>query len=338
MKQNSLSDVNTAGKSQDENAYINKMKNWLLILIIFAFCKPSIEAASVVSAQDGDFFSPDTWVNNQIPDLSEDTIIIEHHLSFDQDIYLSGSTYLNIKFCGYLCGNSDLFVGQNVSVYNQGELFTAFISVQGYFLNHGRVDCNGLLLSGGQYSNIPLGYLISHQVTQDCINRYLPEIFFRIKKINDKEIVIYLKCYSEIDFGDNSIPTYSSDSITHSYSSSDSFMLSITAFCPCDTELIEQTINFSTVIPETDTLCNFISLFPNPNNGDFHVKLTSCMVQPTLLRVPLFNSIGQLIGNVDLNQNGEAHVNYLPDLESGIYYLVIPALSGVKTHKVVVIK
>jgi len=315
------------------------MRRNLFLLYVCIFLRgATVGATSVISIQDGDFFTPQTWENNQLPDLSVDSIIIEHHVSFGQNIHLTGSAYLNIKFCGYLCGNSSLFVGQNVSVYNQGEMFTGAIDTQGYFLNHGRVDCNGMHISGGSFSNIPLGYAIFHQAQQDCINRYLPETFFRIKNIADKKVVVYLKCDSEIDFGDNSGVVYASDSIVHSFASYDSFTVSITVFCPCDTEFIQEATLIEAAPSETKSDCNVFSVFPNPNNGQFRVLFENCVVQSTLLRVPFFNSTGQLVCYVNVNQGEETLVNELPEVESGIYYLAMPGISGIKPHKVIIIK
>lgn len=314
------------------------MRNLFFLLVCFFLCTPRVEAVTVKSVQDGSFFTPATWENNQVPNLSADSIGIEHHLRFDQDLNVSGSAYLNIKFCASLCGNFELSVGQNAMIYNQGEIFCGDVGVQAYFLNNGNVNCTGLAVTAGLFENGQFGYLTAHKVIHDCTKTVLPKTFFRIKNIANNVVVVYLQCYSEIDFGDGSGIAHASDSIIHSYSSSDSFAVNIKVYCDCDSATYQQKISIT--VPRSDTTkeCPVFSLFPNPNNGDFRVRYLSCKPQSNLLRVPLYNSAGQRIYSIYLNQNGETHIDDLLNVASGVYYLAMPSSSGIKPQKVVIIK
>lgn len=315
------------------------MKKWIGILLSF-FLFTKAEATKVKSTQDGDFFMPGTWENNQVPDLSADSIIIEHHLSFNQDFQLSGTAYLHIKVCAFLCGNFDFFMRQNTYVFCEGELFTSDIRVEGHLYNQGFIECTRLGVgNGGRFANGTLGFARVRLVVHDCLNKAKPENLARVKKSSDSSIVIYMKCYSEIDFGDGSDSTSASDSVTHTYSRQDSFTVSITTYCPCDTAFIQEKLAFSPPPPAPEPPCETkFSFYPNPNNGQFTVNLERCDSTMELLSVPFYNSAGQLICSIDLNQNGETQIKDLVPLASGVYYLALPGSTGVKPQKVVIIK
>jgi len=298
-----------------------------------------MEAATVKSVQDGSFFVPETWENKQVPNLSADSIIIQHHLFFDQDIQLSGSAYLTVKFCAALCGNFDLSLSQNAMIYNEGDIFSAKVLVQAYFFNDGYVDCTELTASaGGKFKNDNFGNAFVHTIIHDCTKQPLPKTYFKLVKTLPNRLDIFLKCYSEIDFGDGSDIAYSSTSVAHLYSLGDSFTVRIKVYCSCDTATFEQKIGFAAPMPDTTKPCPVFSVLPNPNNGDFQIKFVSCKPQSSLLKVPLYNSAGQHIRYVYLNQNGVTQIDDLPKVASGVYYLAMPPSSGVKPQKIVVLK
>ncbi|MDX5319863.1 MAG: T9SS type A sorting domain-containing protein, partial [Bacteroidota bacterium] len=265
-------------------------------------------------------------------------IIIEHHLSFDQDLSVAGNAYLNIKVCASLCGNFKLTVAQNAMIYNQGELFCGDLSVQAYLLNQGNIDCTGLAIVAGLFQNGELGYLIGRKTVHACGQKFLPQSFYRIRNLVNNGVVIYLKCPSVIDFGDGSGNVTATDSIQYWYSSYDSFQVNIEVFCDCDTVSFQEKLLIEPKVPDTDSSCFEFNIFPNPNDGNFQVRFLQCRVQTELLKVPLYNSAGQLIRYIDLNQNGETQVYSVPDVAPGVYYLAMPPSSGAQAQKLLIFK
>jgi len=73
------------------------------------------------------------------------------------------------------------------------------------------------------------------------------------------------------------------------------------------------------------------SVYPNPNDGNFTVKVTG-EVQPYTLEI--FNSLGGLLGNVSCN---DEIVNIdRTDLNAGVYYVKITMNEKVAVKKVIV--
>jgi len=315
------------------------MKNLLFLFVCFFLLAIHVEAATVHSVQDGDFFAPETWENNQVPNLLVDSIVVEHDLRFGQDIPLSGSAHLHIKFCVNLCGNFNLILNQNTSVFNEGELFASKINIQGgYFFNQGRVDCTGISVTAGKYENGSFGYARIHQVVHDCSQKYPPERLYTLQKLNETNLRFDLRCFAEIDFGDSSGIDTSSNVHYHEYTSAGSFVINITLYCPCDTASFKEPFEVNPFVVDTSKACPVFNVFPNPNKGAFRVNLLQCNLPKDVLEVPFYNSAGQFICFVYLNQNGETPIDMLPHVASGVYYLAMPPSSGIKPQKIVIIK
>jgi len=314
------------------------MRKLYILLVCFFLCTLHVEAVTVKSVQDGNFFAPETWENNQVPNLAADSIIVKHYLSFDQDLNISGNAYLNVKFCAALCGNFNISLSQNSIIHNEGDIYADKISVQAFFLNDGRVYCQGMTVTAGKFKNDSFGYFTARQYIHDCSQKNLPETYYKLIKTPPNRVDIHLKCYAEIDFGDSSGTAYSSNTVSHLYTPGDSFTVNIKMYCSCDTVSFQENIVFPSPMPDNTKPWPVVSLYPNPNNGEFHVKFESCKPQSNVLTVPLYNSAGQRIRYVYLNQNGETQIDDLPRVASGVYYLGMPSSSGIKPQKVVIIR
>ena len=88
--------------------------------------------------------------------------------------------------------------------------------------------------------------------------------------------------------------------------------------CTSNTATLTVVVNFCTGISQLNTTeQNLISIYPNPNNGNFTIKSENNM------NISLVNELGQVIRNVSLN--GENNRRFaVTGLSSGIYFIISP--------------
>jgi hypothetical protein len=82
----------------------------------------------------------------------------------------------------------------------------------------------------------------------------------------------------------------------------------------------------TTEITDTD-----FTVYPNPNDGNFTVKITGKIESYTL---EIFNAMGLLIGNIDCYEEA-VHINQ-NDLPAGVYYLKMTITDNVVVKKVII--
>ncbi len=95
---------------------------------------------------------------------------------------------------------------------------------------------------------------------------------------------------------------------------------------------IAQNVSTCTGINQNATTnSEIVSIFPNPNNGNFIIKTDTDM------NLNLINSLGQVIQVLSLNENNN-HQLYIEGLSSGIYFMTSKNNHGSFNHKVIVTK
>ena len=79
------------------------------------------------------------------------------------------------------------------------------------------------------------------------------------------------------------------------------------------------------------------SVYPNPSNGSFHVKLKHTQTQS--LQLSLYDVAGKLVFMDNLNSDNESmDYHYEKPLEGGIYYIKIDGAAKPFHYKLSVIK
>lgn len=117
-------------------------------------------------------------------------------------------------------------------------------------------------------------------------------------------------------------------------------LIALNGSCPNDTTFVPVTVFDASSIEELDGL-SLISIYPNPNDGNFDLSLI--INTPQMITIQLFDITGKLVGTV-LNKNVVAgklqlsisHAEY--DLANGTYQLTIKTESGIVSKKFVVFK
>ena len=80
-----------------------------------------------------------------------------------------------------------------------------------------------------------------------------------------------------------------------------------------------------------------ILLFPNPNNGQFHIEITGLTQDSYSLRI--INSIGAKVYDYNIYNNGQNDFNSdinLTNLSKGIYFLRLESKDGIKIKKFII--
>jgi hypothetical protein len=78
-----------------------------------------------------------------------------------------------------------------------------------------------------------------------------------------------------------------------------------------------------------------ISVFPNPNNGIFTLKINS--ENPQRVNISIFNNLGSMVASEQIDVNGSINKTInLNHLSKGIYYLRMQTANDVVVRKVIV--
>lgn len=122
------------------------------------------------------------------------------------------------------------------------------------------------------------------------------------------------------NFGDDSTSTAATP--IHQYLHSGSFAVSLIVYNSCANDTIHKTI----VIPFTTAIINnnsasTLSIYPNPNNGNFNLKFDVTTNETTYLEV--INALGQIIEQQTLTTGKEHSFSFKNKLEKGIYQIQI---------------
>jgi len=80
------------------------------------------------------------------------------------------------------------------------------------------------------------------------------------------------------------------------------------------------------------------AIFPNPNNGEFHLSVDGFPLDDGELTIQVFNAVGKDFGTVPIHPPASTFDLVVEDfdLASGIYFVILTSKSGQVTHRMVV--
>ena len=136
------------------------------------------------------------------------------------------------------------------------------------------------------------------------------------------------------NFGDNS-PVDNTANPTHDYTANGTYTVTLTVTGPCGTDTYTQVITITQVGLQDNDLASTLSLFPNPNNGEF--TLSFSFEHAKDVTVEVLDVTGRIVYTD--KQNAITTYNKQIGLESanqGVYMVRIITPDGVATQKVVI--
>ena len=101
--------------------------------------------------------------------------------------------------------------------------------------------------------------------------------------------------------------------------------------CNSNTASILLTVNFCTSIDKNGLIQNNISVYPNPNNGEFTIMSNEA------ISLDLINQLGQVVKVITLNETNNHQAN-ISNVANGIYFIVGKGTNGSMNQKVIVNK
>lgn len=134
------------------------------------------------------------------------------------------------------------------------------------------------------------------------------------------------------DFGDGTSGTGANP--THTYNAVGSYNVQFMAQNGGCTNILTQTVNVSALTDiESQLGITGIALFPNPNEGAFHLVYQLSAPQPTSISV--FNALGQIVWSEKMPAVAQVEKEiHLSTISKGIYYLQIASENGVVSRKI----
>jgi len=136
------------------------------------------------------------------------------------------------------------------------------------------------------------------------------------------------------NFGDSS-PVNNTASPSHTYATNGTYTVTLTVVGPCGTDTYTQVITISEVGVQDSDIANTLSIYPNPNNGQFTVSFS--FTDQKDVTVELIDISGRTISASNLENvltfNQELGGAELAD---GVYFVRISTEEGVVTRKIVV--
>jgi len=120
--------------------------------------------------------------------------------------------------------------------------------------------------------------------------------------------------------------------VTANPSSNTVYTLSATAGPSCTAAPKTVTVNVTTCtdVNELDNSLVGLTVYPNPNNGDFTIRSNSD------IKLNLINELGQVVKIILLNSDTKEHI--ISDLSNGVYFLMDETTGKTLRNKIVVIK
>src|SRR5689334_23300795 len=99
------------------------------LFLSIAICSDS-SGVTFISQGDGCWNDKSVWQNGNIPGYTiSDTVIINSHVSFLQDLTLSNNSVLQVNTSGSICGHFDIHVLDNSQFIIYGSFYADTILV-----------------------------------------------------------------------------------------------------------------------------------------------------------------------------------------------------------------
>ena len=138
------------------------------------------------------------------------------------------------------------------------------------------------------------------------------------------------------NFGDSS-PVDNTANPSHTYVVNGTYVVTLTVGGPCGTLTYTQTVVITEVGIQDNDLANTLSIYPNPNNGQFTVSFEFAEQKDVV--VEMIDVSGRVISALS-QENVLTFKQELGDgeLADGIYFVRITTEDGVVTKKIVVQK
>lgn len=136
------------------------------------------------------------------------------------------------------------------------------------------------------------------------------------------------------NFGDAS-PTNNTQNPTHVYTTNGTYTITLTVTGECGTDTYTQVITITQVGVQDEDIANTLSIYPNPNNGQFTVSFESGEAKD--VTVSLSDVAGRVITSVEQkNVTSFSQQMGSEELADGVYFVNITTNEGVVTRKIVV--
>lgn len=136
------------------------------------------------------------------------------------------------------------------------------------------------------------------------------------------------------NFGDSS-PGSTSANPSHTYTTNGTYTVTLTVTGPCGSDTYTMTVVITQVGLQDNDLSNTLSLFPNPNDGNFTLSFEFTSQKDVTIEVM------DMAGRILFTDNESNIISYnkqvgLVNAESGIYIVRIVTTEGVVTQKITV--
>lgn len=137
------------------------------------------------------------------------------------------------------------------------------------------------------------------------------------------------------NFGDAS-PANNTASPSHDYTLNGTYTVTLTITGPCGTDTYTQVITITEVGIQDADLANTLSIYPNPNSGQFTVSFEFAEAKDVVI------TLTDMTGRAIMTEKKDGILNYNEtiggDLADGVYFLNIATEDGVVTRKIIVQK
>jgi PKD repeat protein len=136
------------------------------------------------------------------------------------------------------------------------------------------------------------------------------------------------------NFGDSS-PLDNTANPSHDYLANGTYTVTLTVTGPCGTDTYTQVITITQVGMQDTDLANTLSLFPNPNNGQFTLSFNFEKAKDVTVEV--LDVTGRIVYSD--KQNGITTYNKqigIENADQGMYLVRIITTEGVVTQKIII--
>jgi PKD repeat protein len=137
------------------------------------------------------------------------------------------------------------------------------------------------------------------------------------------------------DFGDGQ--SSSQGIVSHTYNVPGTYTVVLTGTIGDCSETSTLTIQVGPLRVDQLSLENSISVYPNPSNGQFTLKID--LIESQIINVELYNTIGQIITTRSVNHTTSSVLNFdITNEANGFYFIKLTTKEGIVTKRITVTK